>query len=102
MIVELLKVRVAPEVQENFLLKDAEVWTQALAGYPGFLDKEIWLNPNEPTEVILIIRWASREQWKSIPLEVLEIIEQQFTHQLGNTYQIIESSEYQVNGTPPF
>lgn len=96
MIIELLRVKVAPEVREKFLQKDAEIWTQALAGYPGFLDKEIWLNPNEPTEVILIIRWASRKQWKCIPLEILNEIEQQFAQQLGNTYQIVESSEYQV------
>lgn len=96
MIVELLRVKVAPEVREKFIQKDAEIWTKALADYAGFLDKEIWLNPNEQTEVILIIRWASHEQWKCIPLEILNKIEQQFVQQLGNTYQIVESSEYQV------
>lgn len=100
-VIELLKVKVAPELLEQYLQKDAEIWTQALARCPGFLGKEVWNNPNEPTEVILVIRWASRKQWKSISLELLDAIEQQFVQQLGDTYQIVEVSEYQVWKFPP-
>ena len=100
MVIELLKFKVAPEHREQFIQKDAEIWTQALAGCPGFLGKEVWINPNEPTQVILVIRWATREQWKSIPLELLDAIEQQFAQQLGDIYQIVEVSEYQVRKFP--
>ncbi len=100
MVIELLKVKVAPEHREQFIQKDAEIWTQALAHYPGFLGKEVWLNPKEPTLVILVIRWATREQWKSIPFEQLQEIEQRFSQQMGNTYKLIESSEYQVCNPP--
>lgn len=96
MIIELLKVKVIPEEREKYLQKDAEIWTQALANFPGFLGKEVWLNPSESTEVILIIRWATEEQWKSISAEVLNKIESQFAQQLGNSYQIVDSAEYQV------
>jgi len=96
-VIELLKFKVAPELREQYIQKDAEIWTQTLSSWSGFLGKEVWLNPNEPTEVILIIRWASREQWKSIPVELVDAIEQQFTHELGGTYQIVESCEYQVH-----
>lgn len=100
MVIELLKFQVAAELREQFIQKDEEIWTQALAGYPGFLGKEVWINPNEPTQVILVIRWATREQWKSIPLKLLERIEQQFAQQLGDIYQIVESAEYQVRKFP--
>lgn len=96
MIIELLKVKVAPELQKEYLKKDAE-WTKALVSYPGFLGKEVWLNPNKPTEVILVIRWASCEQWKTISVELLNAIEQQFAQALGDIYQIVELSEYQVH-----
>ncbi len=96
MIIELLKVKVIPAEREKYLQKDAEIWTQALTNFPGFLGKEVWLNPSEPTEVILIIRWTTKEQWKSISPVVLDKIERQFAQQLGNTYQIIDSTEYQV------
>lgn len=100
MVIELLKFKVAPELREQFIQKDEEIWTEALAGCPGFLGKEVWINPNKPTEVILVIRWATREQWKSIPLKLLERIEQQFAQQLGDIYQMVESAEYQVRKFP--
>lgn len=97
MIIELLKVKVTPEYREQFIQKDAEIWTIAIARIPGFLGKEVWINPNQPEEVILVIRWATREQWKSIPLAQLEEISKQFAHHMGNiSYELLDSSEYQV------
>jgi len=95
-VIELLKVKVVPEHREQYIQKDAEIWTQALARCPGFLGKEVWINPKEPSEVILVIRWATREQWKSIPPERLQQISQKFDQQLGYTHQIVDSAEYQA------
>lgn len=95
-VIELLKFKVEPQFQEEYLRQDAAIWTRALAQCPGFLGKEVWLNPKEPTEVIIVIRWATKQQWKSLPLELLHKIEQEFTQQLGCTYEIVESCEYQV------
>ncbi len=100
MVIELLKFRVAPEERENYIQKDAEIWTTGLAKYPGFLGKEVWINPNDPTELILIIRWATREEWKAVPLEDLQIIEDKITQIMGRSYPIIESAEYQVRKFP--
>lgn len=100
MVIEFLRVKVVPKLREKFIQKDHEVWTAALASYPGFLGKEVWINPNSSTEVILVIRWATREQWKAIPQQRLDAIEKQFAQQMGYTYQIVESSEYQVRKFP--
>jgi uncharacterized protein (TIGR03792 family) len=99
-IVELLRVKIPPTQREKYIQKDAEIWTAALASYPGFLGKEVWINPNEPAEVILIIRWATREQWKAIGQSELNAIEQRFAQELGFTGEIVESSEYQVRKFP--
>ncbi|AFZ32913.1 hypothetical protein Glo7428_4471 [Gloeocapsa sp. PCC 7428] len=98
MVIELLKCKVDPDLREQYLQLDAEVWTKALAECPGFLGKEVWLNPQETSEVILVIRWATKEQWKAIPDEFLNRIEQLFLQQMGRTYKIVESAEYQVYG----
>ncbi|MBE9200166.1 MULTISPECIES: TIGR03792 family protein [unclassified Nodularia (in: cyanobacteria)] len=100
MVIELLKFRVAPEERENYIQKDAEIWTTWLAKYPGFLGKEVWINPNDSTELILIIRWATREQWKAIPLADLQIIEDEFTKAMKKSYPIVESAEFQVRKFP--
>ncbi|AFY48066.1 putative cyanobacterial protein, TIGR03792 family [Nostoc sp. PCC 7524] len=96
MVIEFLKFKVASGMRENYIQKDTEIWTTALAEYPGFLDKEVWINPHDPTEVILIIRWATKEQWQAIPSQNLQAIEQKFNAALGNTYNLVESREYQV------
>ena len=100
MVIELLKFQVPPGEREIYIQKDAEIWTTGLAKYPGFLGKEVWINPDDPTELIVIVRWATREQWKAIPLEDLEKIEEKFTQAMGKSYPIVESGEYQVRKFP--
>ncbi|NET37091.1 MAG: TIGR03792 family protein [Cyanothece sp. SIO1E1] len=96
MVIEWLKFKVAPEAREKFVQKDDEIWTTALAKYPGFLSKEVWISPDDPTDVSLVIRWASREQWFSIPAADLEQVEQQFNRALDGNYEMVEAREYQV------
>lgn len=96
MVIEWLKFRVAPNNREAFIQADDAIWTMALSTYPGYLGKTIWLSPNEPAALILIIQWASREQWKAIPEADLEAIEQRFDQALEFDYEIIESQEFQV------
>lgn len=101
MVIEFLRFKVVPELRERYIQKDAEIWTKTLASCPGFLGKEVWINPNEPAEVILVIRWATRDQWKSIPSTLLEQTERKFACQVGkNNYRMVESSEYQVRKFP--
>lgn len=100
MVIEWLKVRVSTELREKFIQKDAEIWTTALSSYPGFLNKEVWINPEAPTEVILMIRWATLEEWKAVPPERLVEIEQRFTQELGEQQEIIEAAQYQVRKFP--
>jgi uncharacterized protein (TIGR03792 family) len=94
--IEWLKVRVSPELREQYVQKDAEIWTAFLAKYPGFLSKEVWISPDNLAEVILVIHWANFEAWKAIPAEELERVEAEFNQAMGNTYTIVESGRYQV------
>ena len=96
MVIEWLKFKVDPHSRETFIQKDAQIWTPVLASYSGFLGKEVWIDPQAVGEVILIIRWKTRQQWKAIPQDVLAATEQKFAEQVGDQYQMIESSEYQI------
>ncbi|HBB31835.1 MAG TPA: TIGR03792 family protein [Cyanobacteria bacterium UBA8803] len=100
MVIEWLKVRVSPELRERFIHKDAEIWTPMLASCRGFISKEVWIDPATPTEVVLLIRWETHEDWKSIPAERLAEVQQNFERQFGEDYQIIETAEYQVRKFP--
>lgn len=92
MVVEWLKFKIPTEQWEAFIQRDEEVWTQGLKQFPGFVGKETWVDPIEQ-EVILVIRWETREQWKSIPPEALEYLDQK----MGDLRMpILSGYEYQV------
>jgi uncharacterized protein (TIGR03792 family) len=96
MVIEWLKFRVNPQKREEFIRKDAEIWTSVLASYPGFLGKEVWIDPHTLEEVVCIIRWETKEQWKAIPQTALDATEQQFARGMGKVYELVETGEYQV------
>ncbi|MDJ0846029.1 TIGR03792 family protein [Crocosphaera sp.] len=99
MVIEWLQFKVSPESRERFIQLDREIWTPVLEQFSGFLGKEVWISPHRPQEIILIIRWETREQWKSIPQEILEQTEQKFAQQMKNhPYEMIEL-EYELKQT---
>lgn len=101
MVIEWLKFQVKPQLREKFIQEDAKIWTPFLEQYPAFISKEVWINSEKAEEVIFIIRWLNREEWKAIPQNLIEAREKEFTAALGeNEYKMIEASEYQVRKFP--
>lgn len=93
MIVEWQRVRVDPGLRDRFLEKDEEIWTAGLAQEPGFLGKEVWRG-EDPSEVVLVIRWESEEAWKGIPEERLQELERRFREHLPDSHEIVETRSY--------
>ncbi|MEO1005731.1 MAG: TIGR03792 family protein, partial [Cyanobacteria bacterium J06638_38] len=88
---------------EQFIQQDEKIWTASLSTYPGFLGKEVWIEPNAPGKVIFTIRWQTREQWKGIPLKDLAKIEQEFSsvmNAMNIGYKMIQSKEFQIRKFP--
>ena len=103
MVIEWLKFEVFPQSRDLFIQFDNEIWTPVLAQFPGFLSKEIWISPDNAEEIIIIVRWETREQWKAIPLDILERTEQKFAQKMQNhSYKMIEAKEYQIRKFPNY
>ena len=101
MVIEWLKFRVSPQSRDVFMRLDNEIWTTTLGKFQGFLGKEVWISPDIPDEITLIIRWETRAQWKNIPLSVLAATEEKFAQQMpNNAYEMIEAKEYQIRKFP--
>ena len=93
MIIEWLRLKVPPEKWEAFIQRDEEVWTTGLKNFPGFLGKEIWVDSVE-NEVVMLIRWETMEQWKSVLQSTIDELDRQ----MGDLQiAIAESREYQVS-----
>ena len=93
MVVEWQRVRVRPEERDRYVEKDAEIWTAALRGQEGFLDKEVLLG-EDGSEVVLLIRWRSREDWEAMPGELLEELEERFRTEAPE-WEMVECRAYE-------
>lgn len=92
MVIEWLKFRVPESLREAFIRKDEEVWTQEMQKFPGFLGKEIWIDP-DASEVMLVIRWKNQQAWEAVPKAKIAQLEKQMEEL---TMPLIESRHYQV------
>ena len=92
MVIEWLRLKVPPEKLEAFIRRDEEVWTAGLRNFPGYLGREIWVDAME-NEVVILIRWETREQWQSVPQSTIDELDSQ----MGDLQiAIAESREYQI------
>ncbi len=96
MVIEWLKFQVAPDARERFVQVDDEIWTPVLSSYPGFLSKEVWISPEDLSELVVVIHWQSFEQWQAIPSEVLQDTEDRFRAVMQDTYTLQAASGYQL------
>lgn len=101
MVIEWLTFAVDPAHRETFIQMDNDIWTASLSQYPGFISKEVWISPDLFDQVVCVMRWQTREQWKAIPPADLEAIDQRFKAALqGISYRLVDAREYQVRRYP--
>lgn len=100
MVIEWLTFAVDPDNRETFIRLDKEIWTVALSQYPGFISKEVWISPDLLDQVIIVIRWQTRAQWKAIPQDVLDAVQEKFEQAANFSHRMIDSREYQVRRYP--
>jgi uncharacterized protein (TIGR03792 family) len=76
-VVEHLRVKVPAEARQAWLEAERGSWEPWLTQQPGFLGRDLLWDP-EREEGTLLIRWASRAQWKAIPLKEVEAVQERF------------------------
>ncbi len=94
MVVEMLTMAVDPEHHEMFLAANEAVWTRFLEQQPGFVRKEMWVEPGDEGRIHCMIWWSSREEWKRITPEQVEAIDSR----LGPLYREPVMREFRVVG----
>ena len=88
--VEVLIFEMDPNVVDEFIQVDHEVWTLGEAFMPGlsripFLSKEVWLDDSRPGQVTLIFVWDTQSEWDivgevSFQKELQQIFDARFPH----------------------
>ena len=101
-VVEHLRVKVPAEARAAWLQAERGSWDPWLAQQPGYLGRDL-LWDQEREEGTLLIRWASREQWKAIPVAEVEAVQERFEQlareatgtRQGNPFPLVFEGELQ-------
>ena len=101
-VVEHLRVKVPAEARQAWLEAERGSWEPWLAQQPGFLGRDLLWDP-EREEGTLLIRWASRAQWKAIPVAEVEAVQERFEQlareatgtRHGNPFPLVFEGELQ-------
>lgn len=98
-VVEWLAVQVPAAEQVAYIKAETEIWTQALKAVDGFEGKEIWQDPQNPGQLIVVVHWASQTQWDAVSASLVQKAEQQFVKRLGKDYPLTSERRYSVVNT---
>jgi uncharacterized protein (TIGR03792 family) len=101
-VVEHLRVKVPAEARQAWLDAERGSWEPWLAQQLGYLGRDL-LWDAEREEGTLLIRWASREQWKAIPEAEVEAVQERFEQlareatgtRQGNPFPLVFEGELQ-------
>lgn len=76
-VVEYLRLHVPHEGREHWMVAESGSWEPWLKQQPGFLGRDLFWDP-AAQEGTLLIRWSSREAWKSISMAEVETVQERF------------------------
>lgn len=76
-VVEQLRLHVPSDQREIWLSAERSTWQPWLEAQSGFLGRDLYWDPDRE-EALLLIRWASREQWKAISDQDVESVQASF------------------------
>jgi uncharacterized protein (TIGR03792 family) len=101
-VVEHLRVKVPAEARQAWLEAERGSWDPWLERQPGYLGRDL-LWDAEREEGTLLIRWASRDQWKAIPAAEVGAVQERFEHlarqitgaRQGNPFPLVFEGELQ-------
>ncbi|MEY3463570.1 MAG: hypothetical protein RLZZ468_1348 [Cyanobacteriota bacterium] len=99
-VIELLRLQVPTAARQAWLEAERGSWEPWLERQPGFLGRELLWDPQRQ-EGTLVIRWASREQWKAIPATEVERVQRCFEQlargalgqEEGNPFPLLREAE---------
>ena len=76
-VVEHLRLQVPQESREQWMVAERGSWEPWLKQQSGFLGRDLFGDP-VTEEGTLLIRWSSREAWKSISMAEVETVQERF------------------------
>ena len=104
MIIEELRLRVPADVKTAWLNAEKEIWDPWLSSQDGFLGRQLFWD-KEKEEALILVNWASKKLWKSIPMSEVNVVQQKFEDNVKaalnvgeNPFELIYEGELDKQG----
>ena len=81
-VVELLRLQVPASQRQVWLDAEGRTWQPWLEQQQGFLGRDLYWDPAHE-QGVLMIRWATRAQWKAISVEEVNRVQEQFDREVN-------------------
>ena len=101
-VVEMLRLDVPAAQRQIWLEAEASTWQPWLERQGGFLGRDLYWDPRLE-QGVLVIRWASRAEWKSIEEDAVDEVQQRFDAEVnsalgraldaGSAFPLLEAAE---------
>ncbi|MCG8477288.1 MAG: TIGR03792 family protein [Cytophagales bacterium] len=92
--IEYLAFRIdSPELMNEYLMLDREIWDSYLKTHPAFHSKEVWLDPEDSAKVTFVVRWKD-QSWKKIDPKTIEKLDAAFQLKFSGNVQFLEQKEF--------
>ena len=76
-VIEYIQLSVSSSNRQAWLEEEKQTWEPWLKKQPGFLSRQLFWD-SDREEATLMISWASREKWKSIPQSEIDLVQKAF------------------------
>ena len=76
-VIEVIRLKVPSSSRTSWLQAEKDTWAPWLAKQNGFLSRELYWDKNNE-EATLMIKWATRKDWKSISQSQLAALQESF------------------------
>ena len=77
MVIEELRLKVPSEVKAIWLNAEKKIWEPWLSSQEGFMGRQLFWD-KEKEEALILVNWKSKKLWKSIPLSVVNQVQEKF------------------------
>ena len=77
MVIEELRLKVPADAKAVWLHAEKEIWDPWLSSQDGFLGRQLFWD-KEKEEALILVNWKSKKLWKSIPMSVVNVVQQKF------------------------
>ena len=89
-VIEELRLKVPADAKAVWLNAEKEIWDPWLSHQEGFLGRQLFWD-KEKEEALILVTWESKKLWKSIPMSMVNIVQEKFEDNVKTALNVGEN-----------